>query len=362
MSYLGRGLEQVDNISKLDNITFNGGTTYALTKDSAAFTPISSNALLVSIDGVVQQGNFSVSGTNIVFNFSPTSSNTCNWILHMGTGVAFTPADSSVTKDKANFISTSSAAGLQIKGDGTTDGTLQLNCSQNSHGIKLKSPAHSTSSSYTLTFPGTDPAADKMLQTDGSGNLSFVDAPSGGEYVKIANVNTSSGTSMSFNDCFSTTYRTYLITFQFENDRNGNQLWFRFQADDDSTFDSNYRYASHQINNGGTESSITSTGNSYWRMTGGTAGGNTALFGGCFGYMYVHNPYTIASGQEGAGNKYRCGWNAHYCEYSDSGEVVNSNCTGMLEQNAYNVAGIRFLPSANYLGKRNATVWGLKEY
>ena len=45
MSYLGRGLEQVDNISKLDNITFNGGTTYALTKDSSAFTPISSNAI-----------------------------------------------------------------------------------------------------------------------------------------------------------------------------------------------------------------------------------------------------------------------------------------------------------------------------
>ncbi len=28
-SYLGRGLEQVDNISKLDNLSFNGGTTYA---------------------------------------------------------------------------------------------------------------------------------------------------------------------------------------------------------------------------------------------------------------------------------------------------------------------------------------------
>jgi len=182
------------------------------------------------------------------------------------------------------------------------------------------------------------------------------------EYVKIANINTSSGTSMGFNDCFSTTYRTYLITFQFENDRNGNQIWMRFQADDDSTFDSNYRYACRQTNDGGTASSRCATSDSKWIMTGGTAGGNTALFGGCFGYMYVHNPYTIASGQEGAGNKYRCGWNAHYCEYSDSGEVVNSNCTGMLEQNAYNVAGIRFLPSANYLGKRNATVWGLKEY
>ena len=31
------------------------------------------------------------------------------------------------------------AAGLQIKGDGTTAGALQLNCEQNSHGIKLQS-------------------------------------------------------------------------------------------------------------------------------------------------------------------------------------------------------------------------------
>jgi len=175
MSYLGRGLEQVDNISKLDNITFNGGTTYALTKDSAAFTPISSNAILISIDGVVQQGNFSVSGTNIVFNFSPTSSNTCNWILHMGTGVAFTPADSSVTKDKTNFVSTSSAAGLEVKGDGTTDGTLQLNCSQNSHGVKIKSPPHSAGQSYTLTLPQSI-TNNTFLKTDGSGNLSFASA------------------------------------------------------------------------------------------------------------------------------------------------------------------------------------------
>ena len=121
MSYLGRGLEQVDNISKLDNITFNGGTTYALTKDSSAFTAISSNAILISISGVIQQGNFSVDGTNIVFNTAVASSESCDFIMHYGTGVAFTPADNSITKDKTNFVSTSSSAGLQIKGDGTTD-------------------------------------------------------------------------------------------------------------------------------------------------------------------------------------------------------------------------------------------------
>ena len=38
MSYIGRGIDQIDNISKLDNITFNGGTTYPLTKDSSALT------------------------------------------------------------------------------------------------------------------------------------------------------------------------------------------------------------------------------------------------------------------------------------------------------------------------------------
>ena len=77
MSYIGRGVDAISNVEKLDNITFNGGTTYALTKSSAAFTPSSSNAILISIDGVVQQGNFSVSTTNIVFDWSPTSSNTC---------------------------------------------------------------------------------------------------------------------------------------------------------------------------------------------------------------------------------------------------------------------------------------------
>ena len=86
------------------------------------------------------------------------------------------PSDATVTNAKTNFVSTSSAAGLQIKGDGTTDGTLQLNCSQNSHGIKLKSPAHSASASYTLTFPTTDGSANEFLKTDGSGVLSWASA------------------------------------------------------------------------------------------------------------------------------------------------------------------------------------------
>ena len=77
-----------------------------------------------------------------------------------------------VTRTKLNLVSTSSNPGLEVKGDGTTDGYLQLNCSQNSHGIKLKSPAHSASQDYTLTFPSSI-VNNGALLTDSNGNLNF---------------------------------------------------------------------------------------------------------------------------------------------------------------------------------------------
>ena len=49
MSYIGRGVDAISNVEKLDNITFNGGTTYALTKSSAAFTPVGANNILLSM-------------------------------------------------------------------------------------------------------------------------------------------------------------------------------------------------------------------------------------------------------------------------------------------------------------------------
>ena len=55
------------NVENLDTITFDGNSSYSLTKDSISFTPNSSDNVLVSIDGVVQSGNFTISGSNIDF-------------------------------------------------------------------------------------------------------------------------------------------------------------------------------------------------------------------------------------------------------------------------------------------------------
>ena len=65
---------------------------------------------------------------------------------------------------------------VEVKGDGSSaDGTLQLNCSQNSHGVKIKSPAHSAGASYTLTLPDDTGSANQVLKTNGSGVLDWVD-------------------------------------------------------------------------------------------------------------------------------------------------------------------------------------------
>jgi len=181
MSYIGKS-PAVGNFVKLDAITTSSTNTYNLTVDSVAFVPESANHMLVSLNGVIQAplSSFSVSGSTITFlpaSGTLTSSDSIDFIMVYGNVLDIgVPSDSTVTNAKTNFVSTSSSAGLQIKGDGTTDGTLQLNCSQNSHGIKLKSPAHSASASYTLTFPTTDGNADEFLKTDGSGALSWASA------------------------------------------------------------------------------------------------------------------------------------------------------------------------------------------
>jgi len=178
VSYIGKE-PQVGAYHMLDSLTASATADYTLQLDSVNFVPESANHLIVSLNGVIQKAgsSFTVSSSTLSFSSALTSSDSIDFVLALGNVLDIgTPSDGTVTNAKTNFVSTSSAAGLQIKGDGTTDGTLQLNCSQNSHGIKLRSPAHSAAASYTLTFPTTDGNADEFLKTDGSGALSWASA------------------------------------------------------------------------------------------------------------------------------------------------------------------------------------------
>ena len=73
---------------------------------------------------------------------------------------------------------------VEVRGAGGNDGTLQLNCSAQSHGIKLKSPPHSAAATYTLTFPN-NVVDGQFLKTNASGNLSW-DSRLGPGFVNAA--------------------------------------------------------------------------------------------------------------------------------------------------------------------------------
>ena len=267
MPYLGNN-PTIGAYHKLDAIsTVNGQATYNLLLDSVAFTPQSANHMLVVVNGIVQSPttNYTVSGSTITFTGNLVTGDVINEIRVFGDVLNIgTPSDATVTNAKTNFVSTSSAAGLSIKGDGTTDGTVQLNCSQNSHGVKIASPAHSAGQSYTIKLPTENIAADKIMKvasitgsgTSAVGQMSFVDEPSGG--MTLLNSTTiSSGTSaVDFNNSLITsTYKVYVfhVLGLFDSVTSGsNGFAMRFSADNGSTVvSSGYRTRNRRYNEGG---------------------------------------------------------------------------------------------------------------
>ena len=92
---------------------------------------------------------------------------------------------------EANDIVTTSNNDIDLDPDGTGvvifkgnatkgAGQFKLNCETNSHGITIKGPPHSAAATYTLTLPNNDGDNGQVLQTNGSGVLSWADQSGGG--------------------------------------------------------------------------------------------------------------------------------------------------------------------------------------
>ena len=118
MAYIGRDTDKISNVEVLDNITFDGSSSYTLQKNSVNFTPSSANTLLLSIDGVVQAGNFTVSGSTINFGTAVAGTSICDFILHYGVSLITTPADGTVSLDKLSASGTKDATTF-LRGDNT---------------------------------------------------------------------------------------------------------------------------------------------------------------------------------------------------------------------------------------------------
>jgi len=183
----------ITNNTAKTGITSSQATAITANTAKVGITSSQASAILASLPktGGTMTGNIAMSGSSTVDgrNISvdgarlanTSGTNTGNQTITLtgnvtgsGTGsFATTIANDAVTTAKLNLISTSSVPSIEAKSDGTTDGYIQLNCSANSHGIKLKSPPHSAGASYTLVFPNNTGSTGQFLKTNGSGVMSW---------------------------------------------------------------------------------------------------------------------------------------------------------------------------------------------
>ena len=171
MAYIGQNLDRFSNVEKLDAITpstSTGAGPYNLTKGGVAFTPSSADTMVISINGVVQYGNFTVSSSTVTFSGALTDADTCDFIYHMGTGLLSTPVDNSVSTVKIvdSSVTNAKLAG-SIANDKLSNSAITINGSAVSLGgtvtigetkptITSISPSTITNSQTSITITGTN--------------------------------------------------------------------------------------------------------------------------------------------------------------------------------------------------------------
>lgn len=103
------------------------------------------------------------------------------------------------TNTNVKVVPKGANATCEIKG--TDDATLQLNCSAQSHGVKLKAPNSTAAQNYTMILPDNQMAAGKLFKVksitgtgaSAVGQLEFADEPSQ-DITSLSASNLTSGT------------------------------------------------------------------------------------------------------------------------------------------------------------------------
>ena len=207
MPYIGKSPLH-GNYQKLDDFSgdFDGSdATHALAQNSLALTPVTEAALIISINGVIQEPvtDYTVSGTNITFTTAPASGANFFGVV-LGEQLAIgTPSDSSVTAAKLNITSALVPASADGAALGSTakewsdlyladSSVIYFGADQDvtvthdpDDGLFLKSKATADDNPFLLTLQTgeTDMAADDVI---GTINFQAPDEASGTDSILIA--------------------------------------------------------------------------------------------------------------------------------------------------------------------------------
>ena len=330
MAYIGSSPTS-GSFTLLDSISTSASASFTMQKNSVNFEPQSANHMIVSLNGTIQApvSSFTVSGSTITFASALTSSDVIDFILVLGNvndvGTATTVVDSAITKNKLNLISDSSSAGLTVKGDGSSEnGTIQMNCSQNTHGVKISGPAHSAGQSYELILPTGNVTADKFLKvasvsgsgTTGIGQLSFAEAGGGLVYVGGTS-STSEVAALTVDSVFSSTYQNYLVVYgaTVKSGSNNTKLQMRVRSGGSTQSGSEYHtihgFVDTTTGSGSHNMSSTNSNNSTLITVGGDALSNSNNLITCVGTLYCFDVYKSDEYKLFINNNANLSWGAY---------------------------------------------------
>ena len=158
--------------TKLDAITtVNGQATYALTESGSAYTPSAQLALLVLVNGVIQEPGeaFTVSGTNIVFSPALATGDVVNYIIDLGKAVEI-----------GSYTETDTLQSVTDRGATTTADITVGSIDINGEIVEQTDNATGVSGSTAL-----DPANGTIQRKTLSGTTTFTDSLANGESITL---------------------------------------------------------------------------------------------------------------------------------------------------------------------------------
>jgi hypothetical protein len=127
-----------------------------------------------TMSGAIAMGNQNITGGGTITGTTLTGTSlVVDNITVDGNTISTTDTDGNLLLD-ANGTGLVELRGNQAS-SADNPGAIRFNCAANTHGITIKSPAHSAGATYTLTLPTDDGTDGQILKTDGSGVLDWVD-------------------------------------------------------------------------------------------------------------------------------------------------------------------------------------------
>jgi hypothetical protein len=266
-----------------------------------------------------------------------------------------TGATSTATGTVLTLSDTQNVASVNVILDNEKELRFREGTANGTNYVGFKAPT-SLTVDKTYTLPSADGTSGQVLQTNGSGVLSF-SSPSS-DYVLLATTDvTSSTASVSFDGYFSSTYKNYqLIYSNLSPVTDAVNIYFRFRRSNADVTASSYLrlYGCHTFDGTGFDSGQggTATGSAFLQIS--HAGISNTQASSQNGFLYIYNPLSTTSYKSitSTTQQRRGGGSSGYYD------IVNA--TGYLQDATTALSGFTIYYSSGNIALGNFKLYGIK--